>query len=404
MPDIDVKTILLDGEVLGRVGDDLASVPLTAGATDAASVTFAPTGTIAATNVQAAIAEVAAEAGDAVQSGQIIGYRAWDPGTETSDAPAGTSVEDLDATNAVVTFTVPPSGAVQVRLSCMAYVTNSILMWGIREGSTTIKSMEAWETNNTNNYITSVSTTFYVSGLTPGASKTWKWLHHKGTASGTVATRYGATWGTAIMEVVAAPPAPGGTTSYIGYEGYVGSGGSLTASKPAGTATGDVIVAVITSSGGSGTPTAPAGWSAHSQVGVTGGTRVWFYWRLVGGADTTYSWTTMPTDYALASAAYRGGSTVAFGTVADATGTAPAVTAPSGGRFLYLAGIDITGPGTNLNSLPAGWTVRGETNRQWPASAIGDRTVAATAGESSGTVAGNVSNPPRTSCVTAVLT
>jgi hypothetical protein len=61
MPDIDVKTILLDGQVLGRTGADLASIPLPA-APAASAVSFTPTGTIAATDVQAAIAEVATEA------------------------------------------------------------------------------------------------------------------------------------------------------------------------------------------------------------------------------------------------------------------------------------------------------------------------------------------------------
>lgn len=179
----------------------------------ASAVTFNPSGlaVVTTTDVQAAIAELDA-AVDALGGGgggggasPLLAVTAWDIGTETSDAPAGTSAEDLDASNAVVTFTVPASGAVLVRLSAMAYVSQSILMWGLREGSTTVDEMEANETNNANNFITSLSTTFYVAGLTPAASKTYKWMHRKGTGGGSAATRYGATWGAVIMEVWAVP-------------------------------------------------------------------------------------------------------------------------------------------------------------------------------------------------------
>ena len=196
--------------------------------------------------------------------------------------------------------------------------------------------------------------------------------------------------------------------SFVGYQGYVGNGGSLTASKPAGTVTGDVIVVVLTSSGwfNGAVPVAPAGWTMHSEVGANGGdgTRVWFYWRLVGAADTTYVWTVMPHDYSYASASYRGGASVTFGTVANLTGVAPAVTAgATGGKFVYLIGMDISGGGSMFTSVPAGWVIRGETDRVWPASGIADRTAAATAAESSGAVSVDSLNEPRTSCVAAVV-
>lgn len=56
-----ITDIVDEGEVLGVVGGVAASVPLPD--PDAADVAFTPAGTVAATNVQAAIEEVAAEAG-----------------------------------------------------------------------------------------------------------------------------------------------------------------------------------------------------------------------------------------------------------------------------------------------------------------------------------------------------
>lgn len=86
---------------------------------------------------------------------------------------SGTSA-DVDATNLLVTFTVPPSGAVNVRLEALVNTsTNADYgQFSIREGSSDIAGPHRVTSNPNTSMLVK---TFYVSGLTAGASKTYKW-------------------------------------------------------------------------------------------------------------------------------------------------------------------------------------------------------------------------------------
>lgn len=134
----------------------------------------------------------------------LIGLTTYNPGSATGTATTSTSYTDVDATNLAVAFTVPPSGAVLLRLTARALIgtANNELSWNIREASSDLSG-----TNGSVVY--SGLTTFSarcthaakVSGLTAGASKTYKWGHARTFGSGTVETHYGLTDGQAVMEV-----------------------------------------------------------------------------------------------------------------------------------------------------------------------------------------------------------
>lgn len=120
-----------------------------------------------------------------------------------------TTLADMDATNLLVTFTVPASGNVLIRLTCQAFntTTTSVLVWGLRESTTTIQAHQIASSEGlAANKVDTFSRTFYVSGLTPGDSKTYKWAAKHATNSWTMRWENAAdSFGWATMEVIAAP-------------------------------------------------------------------------------------------------------------------------------------------------------------------------------------------------------
>lgn len=89
-----------------------------------------------------------------------------------------TTLVDVDATNAAVTFTVPPSGIVMVRASLLLGqdTTGKNIALGLRESTTTVqvKRVINFPIVSADNEQNAVSVPFYITGLTPGASKTYK--------------------------------------------------------------------------------------------------------------------------------------------------------------------------------------------------------------------------------------
>lgn len=134
----------------------------------------------------------------------LIGVTAYHPASMTSVNTASSTLVDIDATNLVVVFTVPPSGKVLVCLSARAEVSNAGLDWGLREGSSVVTNSRAIV--NYDNGADGPRGHYRVlfTGLTRGDVKTWKWAHAN-IASGTPGTRYGGTGagdpGQALMEV-----------------------------------------------------------------------------------------------------------------------------------------------------------------------------------------------------------
>lgn len=135
----------------------------------------------------------------------------YQPGSVTPKTSTA-AMADVDATNLVVTFTAPTSGAVLIKLSAYALVNisaygNTVLYWGLRAGTTLVTGSQQPVVEFAGNAASGSQTSgcrpfynAYVSGLTSGASYTYKWgqLHTGSTAGNTV---YGSTMGVAIMEV-----------------------------------------------------------------------------------------------------------------------------------------------------------------------------------------------------------
>lgn len=145
----------------------------------------------------------------------LLAYTSYNP-TLTDFPTTSTAGEDLDATNLSVTFIVPASGKVLISLCATGFHSTSgvALMFLLRTtGGANVAG--------TKRQVTSASATtgqqipichrFILTGLTPGASVTYRW-GVMCTAAGTCHIRYGddgnATgqeYGPAVMEVWAAP-------------------------------------------------------------------------------------------------------------------------------------------------------------------------------------------------------
>lgn len=101
----------------------------------------------------------------------LIGYNSY--GGVQDYTTSSTSGVDVDATNMKVSFVAPPSGKVLVRLTAVCYNTSGVAsgLWGLREGGADLTY--ALAIGSTSGF--SVSRNLEVSGLTPGAAKTYKW-------------------------------------------------------------------------------------------------------------------------------------------------------------------------------------------------------------------------------------
>lgn len=104
------------------------------------------------------------------------------------------TLSDIDATNQAVTFTVPASGAVLVKASARVQVGSSTpYRWALREGGSVVAGTSRYalyHEANSNQPVISVS--WYISGLTPGAVKTWKLAHAREAGAGTAGVNRGA--------------------------------------------------------------------------------------------------------------------------------------------------------------------------------------------------------------------
>lgn len=140
----------------------------------------------------------------------LLAYTAYNPGTPASTSTSSSTFADVDATNLTVTFTAPASGNVLVRLTAVAVVNNvaAVYAWNLRTtGGSNVSGSFSTVTSNGNQI--KISSVVPITGLTPGASTTWRWGHAVSSNTGSV--RYGdsgtisASYGPAVMEVWAAP-------------------------------------------------------------------------------------------------------------------------------------------------------------------------------------------------------
>lgn len=130
----------------------------------------------------------------------------YNPNTETSTSTTSTTGADIDATNLTITFTAPKSGKVLVTLNACCYQSNSgvYYMWVLRTtGGSNVAGTKRQVTATTT--VQRQTAHIYITGLTAGASTTYRWGHLVSANTGT--TRYGddgstvAQAGAAMMQV-----------------------------------------------------------------------------------------------------------------------------------------------------------------------------------------------------------
>lgn len=139
-----------------------------------------------------------------------IGRTVYNPGSLT-EATVGTStLTDMDATNLAVTFTAPPSGIVQARVSIRSYSPSSGTVGahqiGFRNGSSTVSgsTQETCYWPSTTEFAVRSACTAIITGLTAGTSYTWKLAHANSTGtSRNVLAQYGGAVGPAVIEIFA---------------------------------------------------------------------------------------------------------------------------------------------------------------------------------------------------------
>lgn len=134
---------------------------------------------------------------------ELLGVKAYNPAAEMAAATTSTTLVDVDATNLAATFTVPASGSVLVRLNARAYnTTTGWLLWGLRDAGVNVNGTGQLITYNQDQGRR--TGTLLVTGLTPGATKTYTWAHRVSGGTGTTFAG-GTDNGPAVMEIWSAP-------------------------------------------------------------------------------------------------------------------------------------------------------------------------------------------------------
>jgi len=114
-------------------------------------------------------------------TGGLLGFKFYAT-TTTANTTSGT-LADADATNLAVAFNAPASGNVLVRLTGVARQPASVgvgarAYWGLRESTTIIAGPQFMlyaETSPGGAVLRTTSAAFYITGLTPASSHTYKW-------------------------------------------------------------------------------------------------------------------------------------------------------------------------------------------------------------------------------------
>ncbi len=153
---------------------------------------------------------------------------------------------------------------------------------------------------------------------------------------------------------------------------YTPAGGTITISTPGAVAAGDVLVAVMFTTGGA--PVPPAGWTQTGSDGITSGVSIGKAWYRVAGASepASYNWTMSASDSAvLLMSAYTGvdtnapvetlswGGSTGATTAQDAPSSSP--TAPGS---MQVCAWGATGGG-GAYTAPTGMTEWADTTTAW---------------------------------------
>jgi hypothetical protein len=176
---------------------------------------------------------------------------------------------------------------------------------------------------------------------------------------------------------------------------------ALTMTKPTGTATGNLMVAWLTKSGGSDTYAQPTGWTELIDIGTLNNSFMLAYKVANGSEPADYTWTTTGTSFnnkagniiTFANATYDSSA----GASSNTTTTAPSRTASFNNSWLLLIGRSLVGSATITFS--GATTIVSDSDANNPSSVV--QYIAVNAG-STGTTAGTYStstNPISTSLV-----
>lgn len=137
-------------------------------------------------------------------TGKLIAYTNYQAGSDTDTTTTSTSFADADATNLLVAFIVPPSGKVMIRVNGDTWNSSGSFnyFWALREGSSDLSNTSRIMSAG-NSDINPAHYTAVVTGLTPGAAKTYKLAHR--VTGGTGHLYHGSTRGAVLIEVWALP-------------------------------------------------------------------------------------------------------------------------------------------------------------------------------------------------------
>lgn len=105
----------------------------------------------------------------------------------------------IDATRLpAITFTVPADGQIDVEYEalgvCEMATSATTLMWGVLESGSIVAASTVTVVASVDEGISirsKVRTRSRITGLTPGAVKSWTWAHRKGVGAGTASTNWG---------------------------------------------------------------------------------------------------------------------------------------------------------------------------------------------------------------------
>lgn len=132
----------------------------------------------------------------AQKDGELLGFARQSAAVTSFYTNSSATPADVDATNLAVTFTVPRSGQVIVRLN--GFASGAAQYWGVRQGSSDVSDYHVEVLGGAG-----VTRTFLIDGLSSGDSVTLKWGWASPTAVNTF-LNYGSTYGELFMEVLSA--------------------------------------------------------------------------------------------------------------------------------------------------------------------------------------------------------
>lgn len=136
------------------------------------------------------------------QVSYLLGRASYNPAATSTYTRTSSTPADVDSTNLSVAFTVPQSGVVLVRFvaRCKSAATTSWLRWNVRESTSDLGTAQGVTRHSVAGYH---AADCIISGLTPNASKTYKWGFASSDNATTVTMYAGgsADEGPAVMEV-----------------------------------------------------------------------------------------------------------------------------------------------------------------------------------------------------------